>query len=84
MFSFSRKYQFIITDETPAQVLKLLYDEDVVSEEALLQWADEKEHASEDERAFLAKAAQLIQWLREADSESDAEGSSSSSDGEQE
>lgn len=51
------------------QVLKVLYDEDVLSEEALVAWADEKENATEEERIFLTKAAPFIQWLREAESE---------------
>lgn len=55
------------------QVCKLLYDEDVLSEEALLSWADEKEHADEDERRFLKKAAPLIDWLRTAESDSEEE-----------
>ena len=54
------------------QLLKLLYDEEVVGEEAILQWADEKEEAEEEERTFLALAQPLVDWLREAE-----EGSSS-------
>ena len=51
------------------QVLKELYDREVLSEEALLKWADEKAEATEEERAFLNKAAPLIQWLRTAESD---------------
>jgi translation initiation factor eIF-2B subunit epsilon len=36
-------------------MLKVLYDKDVVSEEAILAWADEKEHADEEEKYFLKK-----------------------------
>ena len=54
------------------QVLKELYDREVLSEESLLKWADEKKEATEEERVFLNKAAPLIQWLRTA--ESDEEG----------
>jgi translation initiation factor eIF-2B subunit epsilon len=59
------------------QLLKLLYDEDVVGEEAILQWADEKEHAEAEEKAFLELAAPLVAWLRQADEDSGEEGSSS-------
>eukprot|EP00884_Botryococcus_braunii_P016067 jgi/Botrbrau1/3143/Bobra.0070s0110.1 len=52
-----------------AQVLKALYDKDIVEEKAFLDWADEKEHAEEHERAFLAKASKFITWLREAEEE---------------
>lgn len=38
-----------------APLLKELYDGEVVGEEALLAWADEKQHASQEERAFLNK-----------------------------
>ena len=54
-----------------ADLLKTLYDCDVVDEGALLAWADEKTGASDAERVFLDKAAPLIQWLREAESESE-------------
>ena len=46
-----------------------MYDDDVLSEEALVAWADEKENATEEERSFLTMAAPFIQWLREAESE---------------
>ena len=51
------------------QILKELYENDVLSEEALVAWADEKENATEEERSFLVKAAPFIQWLREAESD---------------
>ena len=57
-----------------SQVLKELYDGEVLSEEAILQWADEKAEATEEERAFLSKAAPLIQWLRTAESDEEEEG----------
>lgn len=55
------------------QVLKVLYDKDIVDEKAFLDWADEKEHAEEHERVFLAKAARFITWLREAEEEDEEE-----------
>eukprot|EP00887_Chlorella_sp_A99_P001611 scaffold8.g1611.t1 len=54
------------------QALKALYDLDVIGEEALLQWAEEKAHASEEEKHFLAKAQPFIDWLKEAESEEEA------------
>lgn len=33
----------------------MLYDADILSEEAVLAWADEKAHADAEERVFLAK-----------------------------
>ena len=37
------------------QVLQQLYDGDVMSEEALLAWAEEKEHADESDKVYLKK-----------------------------
>lgn len=55
------------------QLLHKLYDLDIISEEAVLKWAAEKEHAEEDEKIYLRKAQPFLQWLREADEESDDE-----------
>jgi hypothetical protein len=52
-----------------AQVLQLLYDAEVVSEDAFLKWADEKAHAEAEDRVFLDKAAEFLKWLREAETE---------------
>jgi len=46
-----------------------LYDEDIIEEDAVLVWADEKQMADEEERKYLRKAAAFIAWLREAESE---------------
>ena len=37
------------------QMLKEMYDEDILVEDALLAWGDEKENASAEERVFLQK-----------------------------
>ena len=37
-----------------------MYDADVVSEEAYLAWADEKEHADEDDKVYLAKVCVAV------------------------
>lgn len=39
------------------QLLHRLYDLDIVSEEAVLKWAEEKEHADEEEKVYLRKAS---------------------------
>lgn len=51
------------------QVLKLLYDTDLVEEGAMLAWAAEKEHAEAHERVYVDKASEFLQWLREAEEE---------------
>lgn len=54
------------------QVVKLLYDKDIIEEDAVLSWADEKQMAEEDERKYLRKAAAFVAWLREAESEDES------------
>ena len=39
----------------PPQLLQQLYEGDVLSEEALLSWAAEKEHADESDKVYLLK-----------------------------
>ena len=56
-----------------AQLLEVLYDKDVVEEDAFLQWAQEKEHGDEEDRIFLNKAQHFIDWLQAAEEESDDE-----------
>ena len=62
------------------ELLHALYEADVVEEESLLAWADEKAHADASERRFLEKAMPLIQWLREASSEEEGEESGDDED----
>ena len=52
------------------QLLDALYEQDVLEEDAVLQWAQEKEHADEEDKVFLRKAEEFIQWLQEAEEES--------------
>ena len=56
-----------------AAVLKLLYDEDVFGEPAILTWAAEtaKEEPTPDK--FMAAAQPFVTWLEEADSEEDSD-----------
>ena len=50
-------------------MLQSLYDLDIVAEEAILQWADEKGTDAADQ-AFVKKAQPFITWLKEAEAES--------------
>ncbi|CAM8898425.1 unnamed protein product [Rhodiola kirilowii] len=53
------------------QIIHLMYDEDLVQEESILKWADEKEHADEKDKEFLKQAEPFLQWLKEAPEEDD-------------
>ena len=59
------------------QVLKSLYDLEIIDETAILQWAEEK-GTDEADQAFVRKAQPFITWLKEAEAES----SDDESDGE--
>ena len=61
-----------------AKILHLLYDMDVLSEVSVLAWAEEKGLAGEEDKRFLKLAQPFVDWLKEADSESDGSGSDSS------
>jgi len=54
-------------------MLKVVYDAEVVSEEAILAWADEKQLADEEEKALVNKAARFLEWLRASDESSSGE-----------
>lgn len=56
-----------------AQVLELLYDADVIEEDAFYKWAEEKRNADEEDRVFLAKAAKFLKWLKEAEEEEEGD-----------
>ncbi|KAL6498835.1 hypothetical protein OROGR_028382 [Orobanche gracilis] len=51
------------------QILNLLYDEDILQEDAILNWASEKEEADESDKLFVKQAEKFIQWLNEASEE---------------
>ena len=51
------------------QLLNQLYQADVLTEEAIFAWADEKQHADEEEKKLLAKAQAFVDWLRDAEEE---------------
>lgn len=52
------------------QVIKLCYDHDLLSEEAILDWAHEKEHAGSEDRRFVNMCSDLLAWLEDAEEES--------------
>ena len=58
----------------------MLYDLDLVGEDAFEAWASEKAHAEEDERIYLGRAHAFLRWLREAEEEEE-ESDSNSGDG---
>jgi translation initiation factor eIF-2B subunit epsilon len=49
----------------------MLYDIDVVSEDAIIAWASEKQYADESDKVFLKQSEKFIQWLKEAPEEED-------------
>ncbi|KAK8546463.1 hypothetical protein V6N13_067685 [Hibiscus sabdariffa] len=51
------------------QVLHLLYDKEILQEDAILRWADEKEGADESDKVFLKSSEKFVQWLKEAEEE---------------
>ncbi|CAI5973888.1 unnamed protein product [Closterium sp. NIES-64] len=50
-------------------VLEALYDRDIVSEEAVMAWADEKQFADAADKVFVERSAAFIKWLKEAEEE---------------
>ncbi|KAL5713419.1 hypothetical protein ACHQM5_015493 [Ranunculus cassubicifolius] len=54
-----------------AQVLHLLYDQDVLSEEAIVSWASEKAEADESDKIFVKQSETFLQWLNDAEEDSD-------------
>ncbi|XP_050367025.1 uncharacterized protein LOC126785390 [Argentina anserina] len=55
------------------KILYQLYDQEVIQEDAILRWDDEKRDADESDRIFVKQAETFIQWLREASEEEDEE-----------
>jgi hypothetical protein len=56
-------------------VLMVLYEKDVLAEEAIFDWADEQKEAGEEgeDIELYKKCAKFLAWLKEADEESDDE-----------
>nr|XP_043607455.1 translation initiation factor eIF-2B subunit epsilon [Erigeron canadensis] len=53
------------------RIMQLLYDQDIIQEDAILNWAKEKEDADESDKVFLKQSEKFIQWLNEASEEED-------------
>lgn len=51
------------------KVLMLSYKFDILSEEAILQWAEERTHATGDDRRFMEQSKEFIEWLQTASEE---------------
>ncbi|CAN7103967.1 unnamed protein product [Brassica rapa subsp. narinosa] len=54
-----------------AQILHVLYEKDVVQEDAIMRWAEEKAGADEADKVYLQQCETFIQWLKEASEEED-------------
>lgn len=52
-------------------VLRVLYDQDIISEDAIVSWASEKQDAEEGDKLFLKQCEAFIKWLQEASEEDD-------------
>ena len=62
------------------QVIKLCYEHELLSEDAILDWASEKENATSEDRRFVDMCSDLLAWLNDAEEESDVETSDGSGD----
>ncbi|RYR02330.1 hypothetical protein Ahy_B06g081136 [Arachis hypogaea] len=51
------------------KILLHLYKEDIIEEDAILSWEDEKRDADEADKVFVNKAQEFIQWLKVAEEE---------------
>ncbi|KAK7857315.1 putative translation initiation factor eif-2b subunit epsilon [Quercus suber] len=56
-----------------SKILFHLYDKDLIQEDAILKWDDEKKNADEADKVFVKQSEKFIQWLREAPEEDDEE-----------
>lgn len=56
-----------------SKILFHLYDKDLIQEDAILKWDDEKKNAEEADKVFVKQSEKFIQWLREAPEEDDEE-----------
>lgn len=52
-------------------VLRALYDQEIISEDAIVSWASEKQDAEEGDKIFLRQCEAFIKWLEEASEEED-------------
>ncbi|KAL0005735.1 hypothetical protein SO802_013296 [Lithocarpus litseifolius] len=56
-----------------SKILFHLYDKDLIQEDAILKWDDEKKNADEADKVFVKQSEKFIQWLREAPEEDEEE-----------
>jgi translation initiation factor eIF-2B subunit epsilon len=63
-----------------AKILHMLYEMDVLSEVSVLAWAEEKTEAEEEDKRFLKLAQPFVDWLKDADEESEGESSDEESE----
>lgn len=49
---------------------------EILDEEAVIVWADEKQMGSVEDQKYLKKAAAFVSWLREAETEGSTSGDS--------
>ncbi|CAL9111047.1 unnamed protein product [Musa textilis] len=63
----------IATEFSPlfSTILSSLYEKDILSEDAILSWASEKEGADESDKIFVKQSERFITWLKEASEEDD-------------
>ncbi|CAN0920557.1 Probable translation initiation factor eIF-2B subunit epsilon [Linum grandiflorum] len=54
-----------------AEMLRHLYDIDIVEEDAILKWEDERKGADESDRIFVKQAEAFLTWLKVAEEEED-------------
>ncbi|KAK9137922.1 hypothetical protein Sjap_008516 [Stephania japonica] len=64
-------WSFKQVKEDAVEILHLLYDKDILSEDAILSWASEKEGGDEADKIFIKQSEVFIQWLKEASEEED-------------
>lgn len=53
-----------------SKILLNLYDKDILEEEAILRWREEKEGADESDRVFVIQCKEFFEWLENASEES--------------
>ncbi|KAG0601733.1 hypothetical protein M758_11G136100 [Ceratodon purpureus] len=54
-----------------SQILQEMYDKDIISEDAIMAWAKEKQDADDNDKVFVKQSEPFIQWLKEAPEEDD-------------
>ncbi|ESQ52106.1 hypothetical protein EUTSA_v10016297mg [Eutrema salsugineum] len=64
-----------------SQILRVLYNIDVLEEDAILRWAEEKAGADEADKVYLQQCEPFIQWLKEAEEEDETEDEEEEEDG---